>query len=747
MKKRIIIYIGVQILLTQFILLQAQNINGVVKEKNEQADSPLIGANLIIQETNKGVTTNAEGYFTIETSQYPIHLIISYVGYRTDTLLLTAPPQKPIEIYLTSEVSLESVEIKASKTLSVETIQSETLTTRDLQKAACCNLSESFETNASVDVSNTDAVSGTKQIRMLGLDGVYAQLMTENMPAIRGLSARSGLYFIPGTWIKSIDINKGAGSVINGYEAITGQINIDYGEIPKNEALLLNFYTNIAGRIEGNANINIKLSEKWSIATLLHASDLSQQVDNNQDGFQDIPRFTQFNVLQRLMFASKDFMWQLGIQALTDDKIGGQTLFATDQQRSFSSPYGVRFTTNRLQVFSKLGYLPRQKPTQSIALTTTAVWHDQNSFWGMNNYEAEQQYWNANLIYQNKFAPKHELKIGGNITIDNYKENYQENLLSSGSQTFIRKREETVLGIFAEYTFKPSESWVLVAGLRTDFHNLYGNIPSPRLHIKYDINDNTTLRLSGGRGFRVANPIIEGNSYLISSRKLYIEPNLQPEIAWNYGASLSQRFFINGYTGILTVDFYRTQFENQIVMDLDNNSHEVLFYNLRGLSFANSFQTQVSYEPFKRFDVTMAYKYYDVQTTLSNQLMEVPFVAKHRAFINLAYSTKKDAWQFDLTAEYVGAQRLPNTRQMPADMQLPSYSPEFILLNMQITKNWKNWAFYVGAEDLANYMQDMPIMAADQPHGEHFDAGLIYAPVMGRMVYTGVRFQWDTWKP
>lgn len=697
---------------------------------------PLVGANVIWQHTNLGTSTNEEGKFILPRNNSSHQLVVSYIGYKSDTIKVGS--QNFIEIELSPSIQLDAVVIEGDKDLDMGTIQSELLTVKSLKKAACCNLSESFETNASVDVSTTDAVSGTKQIRMLGLDGVYAQIMAENIPSIRGLAARSGLYFIPGTWIKSIDINKGAGSVVNGYESITGQINIELAKPQLSEKLLFNFYANQAGRLEANLNTAHKLNEKWSTGFLLHGSNLSLENDWNDDGFMDTPKFTQLNAFNRWHYTGEKMEAQFGLKAIYDLKVSGQNGFSRNQLRDPALAYGISQEVKRLELFSKTGFFLDPDAKSSLGIITNGMIHRQNSFWGMSDYAAEQNYFLLNAIYQNKIDEKQRLMLGGSFVFDQYNENYLEN--KSVSQQIERQRTEAVPGIFAEYTFSPVRPVTVIAGLRSDFHNLFGTFLSPRLHFKLDIAKNTLLRLSGGRGFRVANPIVENISYLISSRQLDIANNLQPEIAWNFGGSLSQAFKLNGRKASIIADFYRTDFENQVVWDLDSSPDFLYLYNLQGSSFANSFQLNVEYELIDRLDVTMAYKYYLVKTTIGDQLREAPFIPKDRFFINLAYATKGEKWQFDLTAEFFGRQRLPDTRPGAEVFQRTLKSPSYLLLNAQILRVFKKWEFYLGAENLGNYMQQNPIINPAQPFGDAFDAGIIYAPIMGRMLYTGLRF-------
>ena len=575
---------------------------------------------------------------------------------------------------------------------------------------------------------------------MLGLDGVYSQIMVENMPSVRGLAARTGLKFIPGTWIKSIAINKGAGSVVNGYESITGQINVTLAQPDNSEALLLNLYGNAMGRTEANLNLARVLDkdERWSTALLLHANNVSQGVDRNKDGFFDIAQGTQLNVINRWKYKGDALMMQFGVKALYEDKFTGQTTFTRQQERGINRPYGVVFNTRRLEGFAKFGILPPKHLNQSLGIIVSGSHHIQDSFWGLSDFTGIQDNLLVNAIFQTQINDKHRFSLGASYLYDRYDQNYVERL--ANTQNYRWQRTESVPGLFVEYTFEPNERLALVTGVRNDFHNLYGNIFTPRLHLKYALASNSIVRFSAGRGFRVANIIPENFGYLISARSLNVVNDLQPEIAWNYGVSWTQKIRFGKREGKITLDFYRTDFENQIVTDLDANAGEISFYNLAGQAFANSFQIALEYELMKRLEVSLAYKYYDVQAVYNNTLQQTPFIAQNRFFLNLGYATRFDKWEFDFTTQWFGTQRLPNTTAKPNEFQREANTSDFFLLHFQVTRNFRDWSLYVGSENLGNFRQNNPIIDAATPFSNQFDAGLVWAPVMGQILYAGLRF-------
>ncbi|WBV51480.1 TonB-dependent receptor domain-containing protein [Chryseobacterium gambrini] len=614
---------------------------------------------------------------------------------------------------------------------------------KELLKAACCNLSESFETNATVDVSFSNAVTGTKQLKMLGLDQKYTSLTKELLPEIRGLASAYGLNFIPGRWIESIQLTKGGSTVTNGYESITGQINTELLKNAEKPETSLNLFSDFNGRAEANITSVSSINKKWSQTFLLHGNGTFGDTDMNDDGFLDRPKGAQLNAAYLLNYNDLDNSGlgsHFGINFIKDERTSGQIGFDKKIPQEKQSLYGVGIDISRFQVWNKTGYVFKGKPYQSLGWMNQYTFHQQDSFFGLRNYSGKQQTYYSNLIFESILGnTNHKYKAGASFMYDGYDETYLSSTI---------KRNEIVPGAFAEYTLTGLK-YTLVAGARVDFHNLAGTQFTPRLNFKYDFTPQTILRLSAGRGFRTANIFAESQQYFASNRSIQILQNggniygLRPEIAWNYGASLQQEFKLFGRKSTVVADFFRTDFQNQVMVDLDRSPQQLTFYNLNGKSFANSFQTQWDFIPFKNFEVRLAYKYYDVQADYLDGRREVPFMAKHRGFVNFAYSTNKNTkggfWSFDTTLNAVGKQRLPNTSLNPAEFQLPSYSESYAVLNAQISRNFnKKIRAYLGGENLTSYYQKNAIVDVKNPFGNYFDGGMVYAPIMKANFYVGL---------
>ncbi|PUZ27296.1 TonB-dependent receptor [Chitinophaga costaii] len=621
-------------------------------------------------------------------------------------------------------------------------IRTEIMTDKELLKAACCNLSESFETNPSVDVSYNDAVTGSKQIQLLGLSGNYTQLTVENLPGPRGLATPLGLNSIAGPWVESIQLTKGTGSVVNGYESIAGQINVELRKPETTDQLSANVYGNSNGKVDLNLDLAHKLNGKWSTALLLHDDFLENKgLDMNKDGFRDLPTGNQFNLVDRWKYDDgKGFMTQFGVKVLNDDKTGGQTGYRPATDKFSTNLYGLGIHTQRYEVFGKIGYVFPQQTYKSIGLQLSAIDHQQDSYFGLTTYNAQQQNFYSNLIYQSIINnTKHKFKTGASFLYDKYDETFKRDHY---------KRNEIVAGAFFEYTYTPSDKVTVVAGIRGDHHNLFGTFFTPRLNVRYEPFPGTTLRVSGGRGQRTANIFAENMSVFVSNRQVEIlgassgyAYGLKPEVAWNKGLSIDQKFRLFDNDASASVDFFRNDFTNQVVTDLEN-PRLVRFYNLDGKSYSNSLQVGLQVSPVKKLDIHLAYRYFDVKTTYSGHLLERPLLSSNRAFAAFDYAT--DGWKFDYTINYNGRKRIPSTAGNPAPYQLTDYSNAFVMMNAQVSKTFgkkRPMDFYVGVENIGNYFQRGAIVAADQPFSPYFDASLVCGPVTGRMAYVGWRYK------
>lgn len=728
-----------QLYITLFILFfalsaQAKDVKGHVFDDNDQ---PIIGANVYWEGTQQGTTTDVDGAFKLKTREGANKLVVSYIGYETFILSVTNVDE-PLKIKLKGEVTLEEVVISERKmgTIASRTsvLQTQKITYDELCRAACCNLAESFETNPSVDVSYADAATGARQIKLLGLAGTYVQMLTENYPNFRGAASLYGLDYVPGAWMESIQVSKGTSSVKNGYEALAGQINVEFKKPPTADIFSVNLFGSDAGRYEGNADASWHINDKVSTGLLVHYSNDKKQHDGNDDGFLDTPLREQVNLMNRWYHKLDNYVAQYGVRYLHESRTGGQTT----KHHDFADPYKVHLNTNRAELYTKQAYIIDKEKVESVALILSGSYHEQKSMYDRTPYNVYQNNVYASLLYEKEFSPAHSLSTGLSMNYDGF----DENLLQNGVRN-VFDRTEVVPGAYVQYTYNLNDKLIVLGGIRADYSSLYDFFVTPRVHIKYNPFDWFHVRASAGKGFRTANILAENNFLLSSSRKMNIADNLDQEEAWNTGVNLAFYIPLFGKELALNGEWYYTDFQKQVVVDMDSDPHAVSFYNLDGKSYSNSFQVEATYPFFRGFTLTAAYRYTDAKTDYRNaagvtQRLKKPLVSDYKGLLTASYQTPLKKWQFDLTGQFNGGGRMPTP-----DATNPLWEPDFnayTVVNAQITKYFRRWSVYLGAENLFDYKQSHPIIDAGNPRGENFDGSMVWGPVHGRKIYAGLRF-------
>jgi len=692
------------ILLSSYILV-AQSVSGTVFEADEHGHRvPLTGVNVFWLKTTTGTTPGANGEF-VPSSQgiRDQRLVLSFMGYRTDTLPVRG--LRNIEVVMEPDNQLlETVvvegKVASSYISSLDPRKVQVVPSHELRRAACCNLAESFETNASVDVMYSDALTGAKQIQLLGLSGVYSQVLSENIPLVRGLASSFGLGYIPGTWMESILISKGASSVVNGFESTTGQIMVEYKKPEKAEKLFLNFFGNSNARMEVNAHTGHRLNDRASTALFGHFSRFGNTFDRNNDLFRDIPENTTYNFLNRWDYNIPDKLSShLGVKFFDETKTGGFTSFDPEQFtqdttgiNNGTKPYGITMHTRRMEGYLKNGLLFKSHPDRSLALILSGIYHKQDDMPGLNRYDASQKSIYANLLFQDRIISEHHKFLTGlSLILDDYKERFQRkditylyqrygNDLDNEPDTlftiyqysdthFNFDRKEVVPGAFFEYTAHLLEKLTLITGMRADYHNTYGWFFTPRMHFRYAFGHGTVIRASAGKGYRTANVLPENYAIMASQRRLNIESSLEQENAWNFGLNFTQDLDLFGREAQLDAEAYRTQFLPQVIVDLDSLPTDVFIYNLDGKSFSNVIQFQLSFEPLKRLSLLAAFRFNDVWITENGILREKAMSSKYKGLLTASYATAFDNWKFDITFQLNGTSRLPDTDKMPMALQ------------------------------------------------------------------------------
>ena len=739
--KKIILLIYLLWLCGEVAVAQMPAITGTVVDGS--SGEPIPGVAIIEISSQKVVITDMDGNFTFNPDgSFPMKIVASFSGFTNDTILLTDPAAQ-IKIKLSASVTLRSTEITAARqSTEISTLQArniELLNEGELLKAACCNLSESFETNPSVDVNYTDAVTGAKEIQLLGLSGIYTQMLGEAIPNLKGMANSFGLMYIPGSWMESIQISKGAGSVSSGYEGITGQINIEYKKPLKQQPLMtLNVYADAFGRGEINAIYTLPKKKKWNYMFMAHASGLGNKVDHNDDGFMDMPLYSLVNVYNRLHFQmGNKWEGQLGLKALTEVRQGGAIGFDPVKDKLTTNAYGIGITTRRAEAYMKMGKVFPEASYKSIGIQLDGVVHDQEAYFGLKTYTGTQYSLYGNLIYLSIFnTTDHKFKTGVDMKYDQYREKVVDSSFS---------REEIVPGAYFEYTYGcAEEKFGAIAGFRIDQHNLFGLLWTPRVNLKYNFTDEMILRGSAGKGYRTPNVYADNLGLFVSSKELVLLEKISMEEAWNAGLNFTTRFKWWRREGSLMLDAYHTYFVNQWIADQYSSTEAVLFYNLKGNSTANSVQATFTYEPLLNFIVKLAWRMDDVRTDyLEIKDQNKALVSRNKGLANIAWTSPSGKWKLDATMQWEGPKNLPmaagHQHHSDEEATFVSKSPSFYQLMAQITRIFKVWEVYVGGENLLDYTQHHVILGTENPFGNNFDATQVWGPVMGRRIYAGIR--------
>ena len=612
----------------------------------------------------------------------------------------------------------------------------------ELFKAACCNLGESFVNNASVDVNYSDATTGAKQIKLLGLSGTYVQMLTENLPNFRGAALPYGLGYVPGSWMKSMQVSKGNTSVKNGYEAMTGQINVEYVKPEDPTGMTVNLYGNTVGRFEANADGNIHINGNKNLSTeiLAHYENNWLHHDGNGDGFQDAPKVRQYNLQNRWFWKKGDYILHAGLSLLKEDRVSGQTPHAAAM-----NPYRIDIGTDRYEAYMKHAFVLNKEHATNIALMGNVSMHKQQAQYGIKQYDVNEKNAYASLMFETNFTDEHNLSAGLSLNHDYLHQTLTLPATAVPSDygniyPLTRGIEsETTPGAYVQYTYNLHSRFIAMAGLRVDHSNVYGTFFTPRFHLKWVPADFLTLRLSAGKGYRSPHALAENNYLMASGRRLIID-KLDQEAAWNYGASLNFNIPIGNKMLKINTDYYYTHFLSQMLIDYDSNPQELHITNLNGKSFSHTFQIEASYPLFKGLELGAAYRYNLVKSTYGGKLMWKPLQSRYKGLLTLSYKTPLGVWQFDATAALNGGGRMPEAYTLASGERswAGSYKA-YGQLSGQVTRYFRHFSLYIGGENLTNYKQKNPIIGYQNPWANSFEPTMVYGPVEGAMAYVGIR--------
>lgn len=718
-----------------------QSLTGVVKGQSGKKTEPLDGAVLKWINTSKGTATEEDGTFEITKDGISdLRIIVSYIGYEKDTIDVSEKDY--LDVVLNPNASTETIEVEdkqSSTFISNDNAKTEVITSQELVKDACCDLSGCFGKNSSVEVAVTDIITDSKELKLLGLEGVYTQILVDNMPLMNGLNVKYGVSSIPGTSIDRITISKGSNSVLQGYESISGIMNVLLKSYDNSDQFLFNGFMNSMLEKQLNMNLTNQISKSVNTILTLNTAQESMRLDENNDGFLDNPLITRYMLFNKWNFNDDKNRSQINLAGRywTEERVGGQTGYNSDINAGSDLIYGQSAKINSLDGY--FNYSKTIDPTKGLKLYMNANYYDQNSYYGITKYDASQTNFVATGFYEFEAFDEVVFKTGLSYKYLNINENisYLDTTSKTYSGNYITT--ESIPGIFAEKSMALfNDKANLMTGVRFDFHNDYGLVFTPRVLLRYQPADELVFRFSAGTGFRTADVFIDNSNLLASSRNIIIAEELDPERIINYGTDILYYFNFGDFAGSLNLDFYRTFFSNKIIPDYNVNPSEVVFANLNGSAFSNVFQSEANINFMRYLDVKLAYKLIDLQYENNGTFYQQPFNSTHRFFSSFSYTT--DSWSVSSGLQWFGIQQLPSTVSNPIEHQRPSESESYTMINAQFNKFFDFFEVYAGVENILNFSQEFPIIAPEDPFGPYFDTSYIWGPTSGTEFYFGFRY-------
>ena len=670
-----------------------------------------------------------------------------------------------------------------------KTLRTELISASGLQKMACCNLAESFENSASVTVGYSDAVTGARQIRILGLSGTYTQMLDENRPVMRGITAPYGLSYVPGPWLESIQIAKGSPSVINGLESMTGQINLEHKKPTEEKPLFIQASMMSDTKADFNATSAWQLSPTIYTIVLGHVSGNFKTYDMNHDGFRDDPKMLQFNVANRWLYYTPELQVRWGVKAVRDRRQGGMDGYDKDRVLSWVSKttvtesseltsikeslagtsWGTDITNSLLNAYLKVGKPLREDGSSSIAAIADWSWQKSDSWFGASSYLAEQQSGFVNFLYRNKLNDSHDFTVGLSGTFDHIDEDVAKldyNLWNMSEGGNILRPCSGIAdhffgGAYGEYTFHAGDIFTSIVGVSADWYKGNGFKVAPRVTLKYSPSEWFVARANGGRGLRYADPVADNIGVMSTHSRLKGDcMDRLLEDSWTFGGNVTfyLPFGVDPSKTYISFDYFRTQFSRQLMVDYEvpgadvNGGRDIWFFDSDGRrSYSDNWQVDFNVEPFDRFTVALTGRYTNArQENYNGALVEKPMLSRFKGVLNLQYKTNLGRWIFDFTASVNGSARVYDFMKNLKDdrgnlLYADGRTPVYPLLYAQITRRFRGFDIYAGVENITDFTQKHVLVGDRYSTGEWtpwtsgFDASCVWGPIMGRRINVGVR--------
>lgn len=740
MKFRYILFVFLLLLLNNTVFAQHDHSSPIQSKVVDQTGTELAGVWISIPAQSLKYQTDENGVFEWNNEQWPAHLDVELSSSETAHIDVN-DAHSAHNIIVQRSLQLKEVAITEKSQQEVSTLRTrniETIGESEFKKAACCRLSESFDNSGAVSVSETDAVTGAKEMEILGLRGIYSLMTFNNIPDFTGLAYPFSLDMIPGTWLNEVAISKGISNAVNGSNGFSGQVNIATKDAFNDEPLFVNMYGNTLGRYEANLHLNKLLNRPgFGIGAYLHGSKNLNSIDQNKDGFLDVPLAQQLNGLLRFTVKQyKNIEGQMDLQFVDDQRTAGQLEDLPGRL------YSSNTQAKRFMWGGNIGYVGFDKEGRSVGFKYKYAQDNLTANFGRLNYEGKQNHLYLQGLYEDRFGEgDHIIMAGASMVLDNLDEKYFDTP---------RVRTERTPGVYVEYSYNPEISNAnpafgkrigIVASVRSDFNNLYGTQIAPALALKYNFTEDIVLRTNVGKGFRTPYFFTDNLSSFTNGRPIELLDEPMAEEAINYGGSFTLKQKIAARPFSVNIDLYQTIFQNQIIVDMESSPEKVQVYNLRGNSNTTSFLAAINYQLFNGLDAKVAYKWnkniYDQISGPVEKMMQ----PRHRMLLALHYTTPNKKWELSSNTHWLSKQEyLVRENTANGLRMIRTEADPYLVLNAQVTTKWKNFDIYVGGENLTNKTQADPIQGWQTPDSNTFDVTQVYAPIVGIRGYIGFRW-------
>ena len=749
----------------KILLLLATSINcysqkNTLSGKVSDNSGGLSYANIYIKNTKLGTSSSENGQYQIKNIPNGTYtVIISSIGYKTKSRKITFNKNdKTIRNFLLeSDNSLD--EIVVSGTLrpvskSASPVPVDVYGKSFFKKNPTPSIFESLQNVNGVRPQLNCNVCNTGDIHINGLEGPYTFVLIDGMPIVSGLSTVYGLTGIPQALIERIEIVKGPASTLYGSEAVGGIINIITKKPSNSPTLSVDSFSSSWGEINTDIGFRYQLSEKIQGLTGINYFNYQNIIDNNDDGFTDLTLQNRISIFNKLNFKrKKNKLFTIAFRYLYEDRWGGETNW-NKIFRGTDQVYGESIYTSRWETFGTY-----QLPTsENISFQFSANGHQQNSFYGIDSYNANQLIAFGQFVINKKVKKIHNILLG----IAYRYTSYDDNTFATFENDGVTNKPSIIHlpGIFIQDEISFNNQHKILLGVRYDFNSIHGAIFSPRVNYKWNSNDNKNIvRISVGNGFRVANVFTEDHAALTGAREVEFEGELAPETSWNTNINYVKKITTENVFINLDASAFYTYFNNRILPDYETDVNKIIYANLNGFSVSKGFSLNSDITFQNGLNVNLGATLMDVTITENDNKKQQLLTESFSGVWSISYRFKSNGIKIDYTGNTYGPMRLP--RLSDTDPREEN-SPWFSIQNIQITKKFKsNWELYGGLKNILNFTpadnsiarsfdpfdnsvvfdsNGQATVTPDNPNALTFDPSYVYASNQGIRGFLGIRY-------